>query len=88
MPLWRIIPRQIRRSIGRIVTHEERWNGNRENLSALVGRDSVVGWAVRSHRTHATELPDKLAKLRDEGITTPTAYGQLFATCMSSEPGT
>ena len=29
-----------------------------------------MGWAVQSHRNHAADLPDKLAKLRDEGITT------------------
>lgn len=70
MPLWRIVPRLIRRSIRRIVTREELWNGNREEVSSLFGKESVVGWAVQSHRRHAAELPGTLAELERGGTTT------------------
>lgn len=70
MPLWRILTRLVRRSVRRIVTREELWNGNREELSALIGRDSVVSWAMQSHRSHTAELPGRLAKLRQDGIAT------------------
>ena len=52
MPLWRVVVRVARRSALRIVTREELWNGNREQLSSLFGRDSTVIWAVQSHRDH------------------------------------
>ncbi len=70
MPLWRILPRLVRRSLRRIATREELWNGNREVMSALLSRDSVVSWAVQSHRTHAAELPNKLTELAQRGATT------------------
>jgi adenylate kinase family enzyme len=70
IPLWRVIPRLVRRSVRRLVTREELWNGNREELSALFGRNSVPSWAIQSHRDHTTELPGRLAGLRQEGVAT------------------
>jgi adenylate kinase family enzyme len=70
LPLWQIVPRLVRRSVRRIATREELWNGNRERLSALFGRKSVVSWAIVSHRAHRAELPGTLARLRREAVTT------------------
>jgi adenylate kinase family enzyme len=67
MPLRLVVPRLVRRSIRRIVTGEELWNGNHEEWTALVGRDSVVAWAVKSHRKHAVELPPRLDDLESRG---------------------
>ncbi|MEU7723854.1 AAA family ATPase [Streptomyces sp. NPDC040724] len=68
MPLRLVLPRLVRRSIQRIVTREELWNGNREEWTALVGRDSVLTWAVKSHRRHAAELPARLEALEKDGL--------------------
>ena len=45
-----VVPRLLRRSLGRIVRRTELSNGNREGLNALVGRDSVIARAIKQHR--------------------------------------
>ena len=67
LPLRVVLPRLVRRSINRIRNGTELWNGNRERWSNLLGPDSVLIWAVRSHRQHRRELPATLARLRKEG---------------------
>lgn len=62
LPLWVVVPRLLRRSASRIVRRTELWNGNREGLDALVGRDSVVAWAVGAHRRHRSQYPDRLSR--------------------------
>ena len=62
-----ILPRLIRRSVGRIVRRTELWGGNREGLGALFGRNSVIRWAVVSQRRHKRELPGRLQELRECG---------------------
>ena len=68
LPLWRVLPRLVSRSLRRIVTRQELWNGNREGWSALLGRDSLLGWAVASRQRHTAELPERLAALEREGV--------------------
>lgn len=67
LPLWVVVPRMVRRSLRRILTKEELWNGNREQWSALVGRDSLVLWAMKSQRIHRRTLPQRLAALACSG---------------------
>ncbi|MBY8847275.1 adenylate kinase [Saccharothrix longispora] len=62
-PLRVVVPRLLRRSLGRIVRRTELWNGNREGLNALVGSDSVIAWAIKQHRGHRTAHPARLAGL-------------------------
>lgn len=53
IPLWRV----IRRTIGRIVTHAELWNGNRETWrGAFFGRDSLILWILKTHRVRRREF--------------------------------
>ncbi len=62
MPLVTVVlPRLLRRSISRIVRRSELWHGNRETLSTLLGRNSLIRWAIVSHRRHRRELPLRLA---------------------------
>ena len=45
--LWRVIKRTVRR----IVTHEELFAGNRETVrNAILSRDSLIWWVIRTHR--------------------------------------
>lgn len=62
--LWRI----VRRTVLRIVRRTELWNGNRERWTALFGRDSLLVWAVQTHRRYRSELPEKLAPLARSGV--------------------
>ena len=62
LPLWVVVPRLLRRSTSRIVRRTELWNGNREGLDSLVGRDTVVAWAVKARRRHLAEYPGLLAR--------------------------
>jgi adenylate kinase family enzyme len=53
IPLWRVVPRTVRR----IIRREELWNGNRETWrGALFGRDSLVVWIVKMHRVRRREF--------------------------------
>lgn len=66
-PLRLILPRIITRTLRRMITREELWNGNREKGSGLVGRDNLLGWAIKSRRIHRRELPVKLERLAEGG---------------------
>ena len=68
LPLWVVLPRIVRRTIRRIRSNTELWGGNRERWSALLGRESLLVWAIRSQRTHKAELPAKLAELSRAGV--------------------
>jgi adenylate kinase family enzyme len=50
LPISTWMPRLIRRTLRRLITREELWNGNRESLrSAIAGRDSLFVHALRTH---------------------------------------
>jgi adenylate kinase family enzyme len=62
LPIRVWLPRLVRRTVRRIVTGEELWNGNRESLrGALLGRDALLPYAVRSHFRRRREYPRALA---------------------------
>lgn len=61
VPLPVILARLIRRSVSRIILRTELWHGNQENWRNLFGRNSVVRWAIVSHRRHRSELPLRLS---------------------------
>ena len=51
-----------RRTIRRIRTDEELWNGNRESWrGGFFGRESMFAWTIRSHLRRRRELPRWLA---------------------------
>jgi len=57
--LWRI----LRRTIRRVATREELWNGNREHLRAqFASRDSLFYFAVTTHRPRRRKIAAALAQ--------------------------
>ena len=42
----------VKRAIKRVITREELWpdTGNRESLKSLFSKDSIVLWAIKTHR--------------------------------------
>jgi len=57
--LWRLAWRTLRR----IATREELWNGNREHWDALFGRDSLIAWARNTHPKHRRDYPILLRRV-------------------------
>jgi shikimate kinase len=75
LPIAVWLPRLVRRTYRRLRTREELWNGNRESLrTAVWGRDSLFGYALRSHFKRRRELPSRLARFpRVHRLRTPDA---------------
>jgi len=61
-PLWLILWRLVRRSWKRLWGGETLWNGNRESLRHLMGRDSVFVWTWKAHWRHRREYPALLGE--------------------------
>ncbi|MCZ7587687.1 MAG: AAA family ATPase [Gaiella sp.] len=71
MVVWLDLPRRVwltrlaRRTLRRVVLREELWNGNRESLrGALVGPDSLFGYAIRAAPQRRQRYPRELARFR------------------------
>jgi AAA domain len=63
LPLRVALTRVTRRTIGRIRTGEELWNGNRESWrGGFFGWESMFVWTIRSHLRRRRELPPRLAR--------------------------
>jgi adenylate kinase family enzyme len=63
LPVRVWLPRLVRRTARRIVTREELWNGNREELRyALNPTNSVVVYALRHYRRRRRTYPRELAR--------------------------
>lgn len=61
--MWRVTVRSLRH----VITREELWNGNREQLSNLVAWDpekSIIRWAWTTHARRRREYPPLLADPR------------------------
>ena len=56
LPIRVWLPRLARRTITRMVTGEELFNGNRERFRNLFERPNIFGWAWRRHFEHRREL--------------------------------
>ncbi len=62
LPIRVWLPRLVRRTGRRLVGREEIWNGNRESLRGAVwGRESLFGYALRSHFARRREWPAELS---------------------------
>jgi len=61
-PLRVILTRLLRRTLRRGVTGEVLWNGNRERLTFLFTRDSLILWALQTHPRYRREFPLALAR--------------------------
>ena len=47
-----VMARVIWRTARRLITQQELWNGNRESLGNIFGRNSIIWYAFTSHRRH------------------------------------
>jgi len=57
-----ILVRIVRRTIRRARAKEELWSGNREQIRLLFTRDSLIVWALRTHRKNRRRY---CARMRD-----------------------
>jgi shikimate kinase len=68
--IW--VPRLIRRTLRRLRGRETLWNDNRESLAgAFWGRESLFGWALRSHFERRRAWPQELAAYPVVRLRTP-----------------
>lgn len=62
LPVRVWLPRLLRRTVRRVSGREEIWNGNRETLRGTVwGRDALIPYALREHRSRRRRYPRELA---------------------------
>ena len=62
-PLRTILTRVLSRTLRRVFTQEELWNGNRERFfRSVFGRESIIRWALRTYRTRRREYPAVFAR--------------------------
>jgi adenylate kinase family enzyme len=63
LPLRVALTRVTRRTVGRIRTGEELWNGNRESWrGGFLGWESMFVWTIRSHLRHRQARAERLAQ--------------------------
>lgn len=76
--IW--LPRLLRRTLRRLVTREELWNGNRESVrSAFLGREALVPFALRSHVRRRRTYPADLAPYPVVRLRTPRAVAAFLS---------
>jgi adenylate kinase family enzyme len=61
LPHATIMRQVVRRSITRVVTRRELWNGNRETVRALFDRDHPIRWAWSEHTRWRAKVEDRIA---------------------------
>ena len=62
LPVRVWLPRLARRTMRRLRGREQIWNGNRETLRGAVwGRDALIPYALREHRSRRRRYPVELA---------------------------
>jgi hypothetical protein len=66
------LPRLVVRTLRRVATREELWNGNRETLpGVLAGPDSLIRFALRTERRRRQRYPGELARFRVAHLYSP-----------------
>lgn len=72
LPLRVWLPRLLRRTVRRVVTREELWNGNRETLrNVLFSRESLILYALRAHFRRRRKYPAALAPYKVVRLRSP-----------------
>lgn len=83
--IW--LPRLLARTIRRLRTGEELWNGNRESFrGAFVGRNALVPWAIRHYNLRRRELPALLARYPLVRLRTTADVDAFLETVADREP--
>jgi shikimate kinase len=79
---WHVwLPRLARRTVRRIVTREELWNGNRESFrTAFADRDSLFAYAIRNAPRRRQRYPRELAHYRVARLRTRAAVEAFLRT--------
>ena len=78
--------RLVRRTVGRVWTGEELWNGNRERWgNQFLSRDSLFLWAIKTYPHYRASYPvllasERYAHLRVVRLRTPRDTGRWLAT--------
>jgi len=77
-----VLRRLALRTVKRVVTREELWNtGNRESLRAALGRQSILCYAIKTHRSNRARFESdttdrRYAHLQVHRLQTPRALAQ------------
>lgn len=83
MRVW--LPRLIRRTARRIGRREQLWHGNRQSLLGVFwGRESLFGWALRSHFRRRREWPQALSDYPVVRLRTPAEVEKFLAGARAS----
>lgn len=72
LPVRVWFPRLLRRTLRRVATREELWNGNRETLrNVFFSRDSLLLFSLRAHFRRRRAYPTQLAPFNVVHLRTP-----------------
>jgi adenylate kinase family enzyme len=88
LPIRVWLPRLARRTLVRMLTREELFNGNRESFRNLFERPNIFGWAWRRHFEHRHELPPWVGQhphVRLVRLCTPADVEAFLATAGADE---
>jgi hypothetical protein len=88
LPLVVVLGRLVPRTVRRVLTRKELWNGNRERVSNLTSLDpsrSIIAYSVHQHAAYRTRYVDAMvdpanAHLRWHHLTTPAQVKEFLAT--------
>lgn len=91
LPRATVLARTVRRTVRRVLTREELWNGNREpfsNLWSLDPHTSIIAWAATQHgryraRYQAAERDPEWARLRFVRLRAPSDADALLSALAS-----
>jgi adenylate kinase family enzyme len=83
------LPRLVARTLRRVAFRKELWNGNQESLrGVLVGRDSLIVFALRNERRRRQRYPRELARFRVARLRTQAEVNAFVrhARCQDGQP--
>ncbi|MGQ5522902.1 hypothetical protein ACUHMQ_06530 [Chitinimonas sp. PSY-7] len=65
---WRNLSRLLGRTVRRVGRAEPLWAGNREHLSKVLSRDSILLWFFQTYWRRRRELPQLLDEMAAQGV--------------------
>lgn len=86
LPFGLTVRRVLWRTLRRIVSREELWNGNRESLRSALSRESIVWWVIRHHGSHRTKWPERFAAVPQLDVVRLNSPGEVAEFLESLEP--